>query len=29
MFCGCGGWVTEDFDSKYKILWDETRGYGV
>jgi len=22
-------WVTVDFDSKYKIVWGETRAYGV
>ena len=26
-FPDCGVWVTEDFDSKYKILWGETRAH--
>ena len=28
-FPGYGVWVTVDFDSKYKILWGETRAHGV
>jgi len=24
-----GWWVTVDFDSKYKIVWGETRAHGV
>jgi hypothetical protein len=24
-----GWWVTEDFDSQYKMLWGETRARGV
>ena len=25
----CGVWVSVDFDSKYKMLWGETRVHGV
>ena len=28
-FPGYGVWVTLDFDSKYKLLWSETRAHGV
>ena len=28
-FPDCGVWVSVDFDSKYKILWGETRAHGV
>ena len=28
-FADFGVWVSVDFDSKYKILWDETRDHGV
>ena len=28
LIAGCA-WVSEDFDSKYKILWGETRAHGV
>ena len=27
-FPGCGVWGSVDFDSKYKILWGETRAHG-
>jgi len=29
MFTGCGVWGNVDFDSKYKILWGETRAHDV
>jgi len=29
VFMVAGWWVTVDFDSKYKILWGETRAHGV
>ena len=28
-FLDCGVWVSEDFDSEYKILWGETRDHEV
>ena len=28
-FPDCGVWVSVDFDSKYKILWGETRAHRV
>ena len=28
-FPGCGVWGSVDFDSKYKILWGETRAHGL
>ena len=24
-----GWWVTEDFDSQYKVVWGETRAHGL
>jgi len=29
VFLVAGCWVSVDFDSKYKILWDETRAHRV